>query len=164
MSAVDAESYYGMRLVNNTGRHLASFTLSYNGEQWRDGGAATPNAQSITFDYSISATSIEDTLHTFTDVPALSFTSPTFTNTGGGGGLDGNSALNKMAIGPIVVNNINWQPGGTLWLRWTDINNSGNDHGLAIDDVSFSAEIPEPASVMLSLLGMIAFLAKRRGR
>jgi hypothetical protein len=118
---------------------------------------------------STSATSIEDALHTFTDVPALNFTSPTFVNTGGGGALDGNDAslplpVNKTAIGPIVVNDINWQPGRTLWLRWADINNSGNDHGLAIDDVSFSAEIPEPASIWLSLLGMIGVLAKRRGR
>jgi hypothetical protein len=158
-----------LRLVNNTGVHLASFTLSYNGEQWRDGGAATPNAQSITFDYSKFATSIEDALATFTDVPALGFTSPTFTNTGSGAGLDGNDAslplpVNKVAIGPIVVNNINWNPGETLWLRWTDINNSGNDHGLAIDDVSFSAQIPEPASCTLFLIGALGFLGIRRGR
>jgi hypothetical protein len=169
MSAGNEASFYGLRLVNNTGRHLASFTLSYNGEQWRDGGAATPVAQSITFDYSTSATSIEDALHAFTDVPALTFTSPTFVNTGGGGALDGNddslpAPVNKTAIGPIVVNAINWQPGATLWLRWSDINDGGNDHGLAIDDVQFSAEIPEPTSLLLVLLGAVGLTVLRRGR
>ena len=44
-------SYLGMRFTNNTGQTLASFTLTYDGEQWRDGGAATPVAQSLLFSY-----------------------------------------------------------------------------------------------------------------
>jgi hypothetical protein len=155
------EVFYGARLVNNTGRKLASFTLSYNGEQWRDAGNAEPFAQTITFDYSTNATSIEDALATFKDVPALQFLSPTFTTTAGG--LNGNSAPNKVAIGPVVVTGINWEPGETLWLRWADLSDPQADHGLGIDEVSFSAQIPEPTGLLLVIIGAICLAAARRG-
>jgi hypothetical protein len=32
-----------------------------------------------------------------------------------------------------------WADGQTLWLRWVERNDSGDDHGLAIDDFSFTA-------------------------
>jgi hypothetical protein len=49
-----------------------------------------------------------------------------------------------------TLTNLNWQVGQSLYLRWQDVNNSGNDAGLAID--SFHIEIPEPSSVALMLL------------
>src|SRR5690242_8052025 len=52
--------YYGARFTNNTGQDLTGFTLSYNGEQWRDGGNATPVAQSLTFGYMVGAANIQD--------------------------------------------------------------------------------------------------------
>lgn len=169
--AVGTESYYGARITNNTGRMLTSFTLSYSGEQWRDGGAALPalpNAQSITVDYSRTATSLE-TAAVYQEVPALTFTSPTFANTGGGAALDGNDAslpapINKIAIGPVTVNNLQWMPGTDLWVRWTDLSDAGNDHGLGIDEVVFSAEIPEPASFVFFTLGLIGGCVVRRSR
>lgn len=164
MSAVDAESFYGARFTNDTGQTLVSFTLSYTGEQWRDGGAATVGsvAQSITFDYSLNATSIEDGAATFTDVAVLDFTSPTFGGTSATA-LDGNAAANRTAIGPVTVAGLNWQPGTDLWIRWADINNAGNDHGLGIDDLEFSATaIPEPSSLAVALAVAVALLGYRR--
>jgi hypothetical protein len=35
------ENYYGLRLTNNTGQTLGEFTLTFTGEQWRDGGTTT---------------------------------------------------------------------------------------------------------------------------
>jgi hypothetical protein len=165
LGTTDGNSYYGARLTNNTGRLLTSFTLSYTGEQWRDGGTTTTGSlpQSITFDYSRSATSIEDALATFTDVPLLDFTGPRFGATAGTA-YDGNLAANRTAIGPVTVTGINWQAGTDLWIRWTDLNNAGNDHGLGIDDLKFTAEIPEPSSCLLLLLGAIAMLASPRRR
>lgn len=151
--------YIGLRLTNDTGVVLSNFTLSYVGEQWRDGGAATPNVQSLTFEYKIDAANIQDV--DFTAVPALDFTSPTFVNTGSGAALDGNAAENRTAIGPVVVTGLNWLPGQDLWLRWGDLNNTGNDHGLAIDDVSFSANVPEPGSLALASFAAIAIAASR---
>jgi hypothetical protein len=153
--------YIGLRLTNDTGQTLYRFTLGYDGEQWRDGGATTPNAQAMAFGWSTTATVISDPNTSFTDVPALAFTSPVFTNTASGAAVDGNGA-GKVTIGPVTVTGIVWAPGTDLWLRWDDVNNAGNDHGLAIDNLAFSADVPEPATLCLLLLGSVAML--RRGR
>jgi hypothetical protein len=153
--------YIGARLTNNTGAVLDSFTLSYVGEQWRDGGAATPNAQSLAFEWKVNAANLQDV--GFTAAAALDFTSPTFVNTGGGAAADGNATANRLAIGPVTVSGLNWQPGEDLWIRWGDLNNTGNDHALAIDDLSFSADaVPEPTGFGLAMLASAGLLIRRR--
>lgn len=126
-------SRFGLTLTNNTGQTITSFTLSYTGEQWRDGGNATPAAQTLPFDYAVGATDINT--GTFTSVSALNFTSPTFTTTAGA--INGNATANRTAISATVTG-LSWGSGQTLTLRWTDANDSGNDHALAIDDLTFS--------------------------
>jgi hypothetical protein len=163
MAPAGSAMFTGLRLTNNTGTVLNQFTLSYDGEQWRDGGASTPNAQSLLFDWSTTATGIDVSQSaSYTAAPALNFTSPVFTNTGTGAAVDGNVA-GKLSIGPVTVAGINWQPGTDLWLRWSDLNDAGNDHGLGIDNLSFSASaIPEPATLGLLALGSVVLAARRR--
>ena len=134
--------YWAARLVNNTGTTVTSLDISYNGEQWRDGGAAVPVAQTMNFEYQVaSAGTITDA-----DTPTtgwlsfsgLNFTSPTFTNTGAGAALDGNLAANRTAISaslPVTV-----APGQEVWIRWRDLNDAGNAHGLAVDDLSVTPQ------------------------
>ena len=38
-----------------------------------------------------------------------------------------------------ALSNLNWGSQQTLWLRWIERNDTGNDHGLAIDDFSLAA-------------------------
>ncbi len=154
--------WFGLRLSNDTGITLTDFTLSYDGEQWRDGGAATPVAQTMNFMWSTTATAISDPNTAFTAVPALNFTSPVFANTGSGAAVAGNSAGLVAGI-TANVSGINWQPGTDLWLRWDDINNAGNDHGLAIDNLSFSATAtPEPSVLVLAGVAATGLLIFRR--
>src|SRR6266436_6801969 len=49
LAAAGAESYIGLRLTNNTGSTLGQFTLSFNGEEWRDGGNSPAVAQNLKF-------------------------------------------------------------------------------------------------------------------
>jgi MYXO-CTERM domain-containing protein len=42
-----------------------------------------------------------------------------------------------------------------------DLNDSGSDHQLAIDNVTFTA-VPEPGPVLLGGLGLLALLRRRR--
>lgn len=157
--------YFGVRLSNQTGQTLDRFTLSYNGEQWRDGGDAAPNAQGLTFMWSTTATAISDPNTSFTTVAALGYTSPIFTNTASGNAIDGNTA-GRVVVAPVLVTGINWQPGTDLWLRWDDINNTGNDHGLGVDDLNFSAlvAVPEPSTFALIGVGFAGLIAVHRFR
>ena len=122
--------FWGMQLVNNTGQVITSFRVSYTGEQWRSSAAA---AQTVSFQYSLTASNVKT--GSYVTVPELQFTSPV---TGGtAGALNGNTA--RTIIGPFTVTGIQWSPGSSLWLRWSDPDHSGTDHGLAIDDVAFLA-------------------------
>jgi hypothetical protein len=158
--------FTGASLLNDTDRRLTSFSLSYWGEQWRDGGAATPNAQALSFEYSFNATSVQDPAATWHAVSALDFVSPTFANTGGGATLVGNDAANRTfkSVSDLDFAGTGWGDGTTLWLRWKDLSDSGNDHALAVDDLTFSADIPEPASLLLLALGLIGACFARHTR
>jgi predicted extracellular nuclease len=122
----------GLVLVNNTGGPLTRFTLSYTGEQWRVGGGVV---NTLTFGYAIGTTSI--TSGSFKTVSALSFTSPITSATATA--LDGNAAANRVTISATVTE-VPWGPGQTLVLRWSDVDDTGGDDALAVDDFSFSAE------------------------
>jgi hypothetical protein len=161
LTPAGSDDYIGLRLSNNTGQTLYSFTVTFDGEQWRDGGAAIPNAQSLVFMWSTTATAINDPNTSFITAPALNFTSPVFVNAGSGAAVDGNSAGKVSGI-TATVEGINWETGTDLWLRWNDLNNSGNDHGLAIDDFSFVAQVPEPATYALIGIGIASVLIFRR--
>jgi len=126
----------GAILRNTTGGPLTSFTITYTGEQWRIGGGNVFNA--LSFSYALGATSINS--GSFTDVTALNFISA---QTGASAVvLDGNLPANRTTISQTVDMGANWLPGTDLVIRWTDNDESGNDDGLAIDDLSFSASAP----------------------
>ncbi|MEJ1971089.1 MAG: ExeM/NucH family extracellular endonuclease [Lacunisphaera sp.] len=127
-------SRFGTTLINSTGLPITEFTLSYTGEEWR-GGTGT---NSLAFEYALGATDINT--GTFTAAPALSFTAPTAAT----GALVGNNAPNRTAISATITG-LNWAPGQTLTLRWTDVNDGGNDDGLAIDDLSLSTPVAADA-------------------
>lgn len=128
--------YYGVRLKNNTGSTINYLSIKYTGEQWRSAGLT---AQSMTVDYQIGTTVTSLTSGTWTNVPALTFTSPRLlssaTNT------DGNNSINRTTnINTTLAVTIN--AGEEIFIRWVDIDNTGTDHALAIDDVSITAVTP----------------------
>jgi hypothetical protein len=56
--------------------------------------------------------------------------------------LDGNTAANRTAKSASFSVTVN--PGQEIWLRWVDIDHASNDHGLAIDDFSFTPHAAGP--------------------
>ncbi|MGD9721254.1 MAG: PEP-CTERM sorting domain-containing protein [Pirellulales bacterium] len=152
---------FGLALTNNSSDTYGSFSLSYTGEQWRRGEAGVTNT--MTFAWGLAA-NIDASL---TDVGALSFANPNNQAAPTQVAIDGNDPLNQVGVAG-VVNSINWAPGQTLVLRWTMSEGSGQDNGLAIDDLSFSATpVPEPSSMALfavALVGLGGYVTRRRGR
>ncbi len=130
--------FIGWRLKNNTGASIASITVTWTGEQWRKDNAA---AQSLTVEYltGTTVTTLTGGTDIWTSVPALTFTSPI---TATGGALDGNLAANRVAnITTTITLPTPLANGDEIMLRWSDLNDAGNDHHLAIDDVTVSVTL-----------------------
>jgi autotransporter-associated beta strand protein len=126
---------------NNSGGSASSVSISYDGEQWRNGG--NTSAQTMVLQYGFGST--------FTGVSswtaagsAFNFASPIATSTAGA--LDGNNSANRSAGRGGTLSGLSWANGSTLWLRWIENNDAGNDHGLAIDNFSFSTSFLQAAA------------------
>lgn len=170
-AANGANFYTGLRLTNNTGQTLTSFTVTYDGEEWRDGQGTA--GETLSFDYSLDATTANwanqagvTPVPTYTAVSALNFTAPTVAGTGSSGtATDGNAAANRVAGITATISGVTWAPGTDLWLRWGDPQVASlADDGLAIDNVQFSAVTPEPTALGLLALGGLGLIGRRRVR
>lgn len=142
--------WYGFGIKNDTGSSLSDFTLTYDGEQWRKGTGTS--AQNLLVYYRIGGADF-DSSGTWTQLNDLTFTSPNIIDTGA---LDGNSSGNRTAgLTQTITQTV--ATGENVWFAWVDLDYEGElDHGLAIDNVSFTATVPEPAT--LSLFGISAIL------
>lgn len=148
--------YIALQIQNSTGSDLTQFTIGFSGEQWRNGGNTT--AQTMTLQYGFGST--------FTGVTTwnspggnFDWASPVATATAAA--VNGNVAGSVTGRGG-TVSNLSWTTGTSLWIRWVETNDTGSDHGLAIDDLSFSA-VPEPSEyAAMAGAGLIGFAVWRR--
>jgi len=160
--ATAGEYVLGLVLENTTGTTLTSFTLEFRSEQWRNGGGTNPT-QSAIFDFRTFASSpvLADVTATNTAGYTAGGAAFDLVNTvsgGTGGAIDGNVAGLDIQGGSLPVS---WAPGSFLVLRWWDDNHASTDHGLSIDDVTFSA-VPTPGSVALLAVGGLVAARRRR--
>lgn len=135
---------YGLMLKNTSSFTITDIKVSFTGEQWRAANAA---AQTVSFFYKISGTSFTalnpNNNSGWTAVSTLNFTSPKI-NTSSEGAIDGNSAANKVLFTDISIPTLSLPAGSYIMLKWDDPNQTGSDHGLAIDDVNISWTVPNP--------------------
>ncbi|HYH44115.1 MAG TPA: hypothetical protein VEG34_00385, partial [Thermoanaerobaculia bacterium] len=122
---------FGACFTNNTGGTVTSLAIAYTGEEWRLGTIS--RTDQIDFQYSLNATSLAT--GTWVDVNALDFVTPA---AGGAiGPRDGNLAANRTALSTTIPA-LSIANGATFWIRWNDLNASGADDGLAVDDFSLT--------------------------
>jgi uncharacterized repeat protein (TIGR01451 family) len=126
----------GVCFTNNTGTTLTSLDVAYTGEQWRIGNNAAARDDRMDFQYSLDATSL--TTGAWTNFDTLDFTNPIKT-AGAAGALDGNAAANRTAISQTIPT-LSIANGATFWIRWNDLNASGADDGLSVDDFSLTPQ------------------------
>lgn len=139
----------GWRLVNNTGQTIPSFTVTYRGEQWRNGGSLNANNR-LRFGYAITSTVATgiDTA-SLTELSSLDFASPS--RAALSFAINGNTAAFSTQKS-LTISGVTWAPGQLLILCWRDFDDSGADDGLAIDDVLFWAgTLPAAAPAVWSL-------------
>lgn len=152
-------SIFGATFTNSTGANITSLSISYTGEQWRLGTAA--RTDTLAFSYSLDATSL--TTGTWTDVTLLNFVTPVTTTAGA---KDGNATANYLLLSS-TISSLSIASGSTFWIRWTDLDASGADDGLAVDNFSLTAAgsaVPEPSTyaAIAGALAMAGVIIRRR--
>jgi hypothetical protein len=146
---------FGMQITNGTGATIRVLSISFTQENWRRG----TNVNTTAFSYSTNALSTNYlTAGTFTPLAALDLTMAGGTT----GVLDGNLAANQVNRS-ATVSGLNIPDRGSIFLRWQDVDETGNDAGMAVDNFSVTAFVPEPMSVsVISVIATYVGLRRRR--
>jgi hypothetical protein len=147
---------FGVVLTNETPEAFQSLNISFIGEQWRAGGVNIPNVLSFRYGF---GTSLTDAATSFS---ALNFAAPILS--GGEIALNGNDPANQIALSSVLTN-LNWAPGQSLVLRWDIADLSGQDNGLAIDNLSLEGVVPAPGAMgLLGVLSICGIRSRNRRR
>ena len=148
---------------NDSGQGLSGFSLSFDGEQWRNGGNTSAQAMAFEYGFGSSFANVSSWVS-----PGGLFDWSSLVNTSTAAAVDGNAAGRAAGRGGVI--NTTWNANETLWVRWAEVNDLGNDHGLAIDNVSFQAgeampstvPLPAPLVLMAAGLGVLGWLSRYR--
>lgn len=148
---------FGVELVNNTGSAITQILVAFTQENWR---SSTSSVNTLTFGYQTGAAGLANFLTAggFLSEANLDLVGPAPVATNGA--LNGNDPLNQAARSALITFNTPVAVGESIYLRWSDANDVGNDAGLAIDNFEVSA-VPEPASLTALGLGAAALLRRR---
>src|SRR5204863_6986140 len=120
-------------VTNNTGVTVTSLDVTYTGEEWRLGTAARTDR----IDFQISSNATDLTTGTYTDVNTLDLTTPDTVTVGA---KNGNAAGDRTAIS-ATISSLSIPDGATFFIRWTDLDATGSDDGLSVDDFSITANV-----------------------
>lgn len=137
------QSAIGAQLQNTADVVVSQIAVTFTVEQWRTGDLVG-GPDRLQFSYSADATSL--TTGTWTVLPTLDAIAPVTTGTADAT-LDGNAPANRAVISAPITG-LSIAPGGSLWLRWVDVNNGGADDALAIDDVLFGTPVDNPPEIV----------------
>ncbi|NBS50498.1 MAG: DUF5011 domain-containing protein [Verrucomicrobia bacterium] len=141
---------FGALVKNDTGGVLNGVRLTFKGEFWRSSTSVT---NKLTFGYGLVDGTVVTT-DNFLSAPANGLSAlnvvgpaPVTSN----GLLVGTNSTNQSTFTDVYVGAA-IQPGAVLFIRWSDVDDSGNDAGLAIDDLFITASTgPLPADGVGSL-------------
>lgn len=152
--------YYGVVLQNATGQTIRSIRVSYTGYQMSL--ASNGNAvNTISFDYLVSAASPAITAGGGTGVSALNFQQLQSTATTGGTQINWypcTQSTVKSACIPVTIANNSY-----ILLRWRDIDDSNNDHHMAIDDIEVAFDMTGGTCAVFLPVELLYFKAAYNG-
>jgi hypothetical protein len=141
---------FGALVVNNTGETINSIIINLTGKFWR----SSTSAQNVfTFGYgkidnsTFSANNFLSAAGA-SALPGANVVGPPPVTTNGP--LDGNDPANQVAISNVAIP-VSLAPGESMFFRWQDFNDVGNDAGLAIDNLSLTASTNLPLPVIGSV-------------
>lgn len=122
---------YGVVLQNTTGSAVSHVRVAYKGYQLSLAQNGATNV--ITFDYIVGATAPAIGASGGTAVSALNFTQLQSNGSSGSSQVMGYPCTQMANLSNCITVNI---PNNSyILLRWTDVDDAGNDHHMAIDDI-----------------------------
>lgn len=133
------KAYVGWRFKNNTGSNIEALTITWTGEQWRKENVAA-NTLNLFYQTDVTVTAL--TSGTWTTASSV-FTSPITFSTAGL--IDGNAPANRV-VGITATIVVSIPAGNEIMLRWEDLNDTGNDQLMGIDDISVTASATSPTT------------------
>jgi hypothetical protein len=138
----------GLVLQNKSSSNITQVSVSYTGEQWRNGGYNS--SQALLFGYIIGSTlnPVFTSGTGWNSVSDLRFYSPIFGPPAKA--LNGNDPANSVVFKDVSLPNINIPPNSYLQLRWYKQSEYPYPHGLAIDDVKIKWVIPATPSLSVT--------------
>ena len=154
------EGWIAVAFANNSGSTVNSFTVGFDGEQWRNSKAGP---QTMVLQYGLGST-FETVSSWISPGGTFDWTSPVTGGTSSVSGIGNTSGLVAGVGG--TINSLAWNNGSTLWIRWIEADDSGSDHAMAIDNFSFTTivPVPEPATSALWVgVGLGGFAMWRLG-
>jgi trimeric autotransporter adhesin len=148
---------FGAQFENVSEDVYTSIELGGVMEQWRRGSDASV-IEVIQFEYSFDAVDINDPNATWMSLPGMDLIERLVDSTSGGA-VNGNDPENQLIVSGLI-HNVTWAQNGRFTIRWTDVDHPGSDGLYALDNFSLMA-VPEPSTVALLSLGLIACVARR---
>jgi len=127
---------FGAKVTNNVGGAVTNIAVTYSGETWRV--ASNNRSDQLDFQYSLNANSLSDGTANWVDFDGLDYTNP--------GQSTGNGSVQHSMTIADTIYGIDLLSGGVIWIRWVDLNVSGSDDGMAIDDFNITAICPSITS------------------
>ena len=122
---------YALGLENTTGETIDGFTLSFDAfvVNYQD-----ETADKLGFAYGIGA---DFDSAAFSEVPEAAYIPPD-------GSGKGNPLPETVEAFRVSVEDLSWEPGEVLWLRWTDHqDDTYGSMGMGIDHLHFSTDVPK---------------------
>ncbi len=148
-SGTPGTQFFGVAFTNDTANAMVDFTITYTGEEWRSPSIASN--EFLAFSYRVAGSGIISDMDVTNDPlwvadNDLTFVIPETINTSNSA-LDGTNPTNQVTFSNVVLTGVTLQPGQALFLRWRDMDDSGGDAGLAIDNVTVSFTSTTPVAV-----------------
>ena len=147
--------YYGVVLQNNTGSTIQSIKVTYRGYQMSLAQNGATNA--INFEYITGATAPSITAVTGTNVPALNFTQLQNSGVSGANQINWYPCTQSVTISSCIP--VTLIDGSYILLRWKDVDDSGNDHHMAIDNVDVAFDLTGGTCLTLLPIDLLYFTA-----
>ena len=135
----------GALIKNDTGATINSIKVSFTAEFWRS-STSVQNVLTCAIGKLDDSTITTANFLTAPSAIALvkgNITGPAAVATSVA--LDGNLVANQVAFTDVVIP-LQLAPGETGFVRWSDVNDGGNDAGLAIDNLRMTASLDLPAA------------------